>query len=211
MGYFDHPYVNNSALSKLDKELRGDETPEPFEAYRFGSLFDCVVTEPEKLDRYRNTIAGTNYTFTAAELEVAERMYTSVKKDPFCAQLLKSASKQVEVYVDDVAMEWQSIKFSLPMKCKYDFHTPTLFADLKSTKATSKQQFVASCELFNYWRQMALYGRLGSLTRAMIIGVSQVNYQVFLVPLAHTDANWRKGTEQYTELAYKYWLFKKLS
>ena len=98
MGYFDHPYLSNSKLTQFAKELKGDDTPIPYEAYRFGSLFDAVVTEPHKLDRFLCTLTGTDYTYTQSEIERADKMFRSLMQDSFCANLVKTANKQEEKY-----------------------------------------------------------------------------------------------------------------
>jgi|SRR5690606_9820141 len=207
MNYFDHPFVNNSALSALKKELSGDDSPPPTDAYRFGSLFDAVCTEPHRVDPYQKVILGSGYSFSDEELEVANKMRSSLLKNTFCTQILRAGQAQVEKYIDCVHFQYKD-QFHLPMKCKYDLWTEQIFADLKSTSATSQQQFEDSCTLFGYWRQMALYGRLGGIRKAVIIGVSKKNFKVFVVPMSYGDKWWSQGEKELTELAYKYWLYK---
>lgn len=209
MKYFDHPYINNSKLTALSKELRGDYSPEPFEAYRFGSLVDAVVTEAEKVDRNGMQIVDTGYKFSDSELKSADRMHTALKLNKFTSHILAVGKTQVEKYVAGVQLEHNGVSFSLNMKCKYDFTLPgEMFCDLKSTVATSQKQFEAACEQFCYWRQMALYGMLGGYGKAIIVGVSKRNYKIFILTMAEGDSRWESGKKQYEELAYKYWLYK---
>lgn len=41
--------------------------------------------------------------------------------------------------------------------------------------------------------------------RDIIIGVSKVNFKVFVLPIERNDRFYNIGKEQYTELAFRYW------
>ena len=211
MGYFDHPFVSNSDLSTLEKELNGDESPAPYEAYRQGSLVDGVITEQQLIDRIQMKILGTDYTFTRSELAMADKMNTAFHNHPLCSQIYKVCRRQVELYIPDVRFKYQGIEFFLGMRCKFDFHSETLFADLKSTSATTQAQFEEACKKFKYWRQVAHYGNLGRIRRAIIIGVSKINFKVFIVKLEFGDERWSDGVEQLNYLSFKYWVLKNIN
>lgn len=207
--YFSHPFCSNSTLSALGREL--GIIPDPgidlYEAYRMGTLFDAVVTEPHTLDLIRLQIIGTDYTFTKFEYENCRKMYASLKKHPLFAMMVKAGvSYQKECYIEGVPFSHEGFTFSLNMRAKLDFFLPGLVSDLKSTACTSQQQFETACEHFQYYRQMVLYCRLVGAVRAVIFGVSKENHEVFTVAINKGDARWMNGEEQLNHLAFKYYL-----
>lgn len=210
MNYYAHPYVSNSDLTKLKKELSGQDQPDPTNAYRIGTLIDAVITTPELVDYISRTIIGTEYTYTMEEMAEAKLMRDAFMQDPFCASLYKISEKQKEVYVDRVPLQYNGIDFSLNMRCKPDFYSKSLgmAPDLKSTMAKTQQQFYDACIHFDYPRSRAVYMQLCGFKKDMLIGVSKVNYKVFKIPIVFGDSFHKMGVEQFQELAYKYWAIK---
>ena len=68
-------YCSNSQLSQWGQELgllptfNSDEVVK-FEAFRIGTLFDIMETEPHRIDRLNGVIIGTDYSFTPDELKI---------------------------------------------------------------------------------------------------------------------------------------------
>lgn len=71
-------------------EQRGDIEA----AYRFGTLVDAIITEPEKIDYFNLCIAGHEYTYTHDEFAIAKKMLDAFRNNPTCAQFIKSAEFQ---------------------------------------------------------------------------------------------------------------------
>lgn len=211
--YFDHPFCSNSKLSALAIEL-GVSFPIPgdkYEACRMGTLFDAVVTEPQSLDHFRNTIAGTDYTFTKEEYALCKKMFASLQKESIYAQMIQlGVEYQKEIYMPGVPFHnaEYGIDFQLDMRSKLDFYFPPVevVADLKSTVCTTQSSFENSVEMFGYHRQMVLYCRLTGSKHAIIWGVSKVNQKVFRVHVQPGSEIWMRGEEQLNLLAYKYFM-----
>lgn len=205
--YFAHPYCSNSALSKMAIEL-GLRPPLPGdikEAYRIGSLFDAVVTEPGLIDLIQMKCG--EYSFTKEEHRNCNAMHEALLRNSLYQSLLDCKPEyQREIYADNVEFEHDGNRFYLNMKGKLDYFIPGMVADLKSTATESQRAFEAACEQFEYWRQMVLYCRLAGVKRAMIFGVSKVKHKVFTALVEQGDERWKTGEKQLNELAYKYYL-----
>ena len=208
MTYFDHPFCSNSSLTALGQELGilpsfgGDKE----NAYRMGSLFDAVVTEPHKIDLYQMTIAETDYTFTNEELATCKAMKKKLEENKiYQTFLLQNPNFQKEAYIENFPFDG----FTLNMRGKLDFFIAGMVVDLKSTACTSQKAFENACEQFGYYRQMWLYCKLTNVKRAMIFGVSKAKpHDVFIVKLAEGDDKWNDGEKQINKLAFKYYMTK---
>jgi len=188
--------------------LKGVDVRDASEAYRYGALFDAVVTEHHKLDLIRNVILDTDYSFTKSEYETTKMMRASFMSDQFCAGLMKTSVLQHEVY-STLTLTWNKINFTIFFRGKLDFFIEKLriVVDLKSTAATSQNQFESACEQFGYWRQMVVYMLLTGSEKAVLIGVSKSRpYKVFKIHIVKGDDRWNKGLLQLSELAFKYWV-----
>lgn len=208
LDYFAHPFCSNSKLTALAQELGlipeygGDAN----EAYRIGSLFDAVITEPDKLDLIRGIIFGTDYEFTSEEYKACIDMKKSLERNSIYKTFLGfNPNYQKEIYQENFDFG----EFKLNMRAKLDYFIPGMVADLKSTVANSQKAFENACDLFGYWRQMWLYCQLTKSKKAMIFGVSKMKpYKVFVVNINEGDDNWKKGEREIKELAFKYYLMK---
>ncbi len=89
MDYYARPEVSNSDLSALKKQLYGGIDYDPTEAYKFGSLIDCMITEPEKVNYYNLTCDGEFY--TEDQFKQAMDMKKSIlKKTPSLARCFQT-------------------------------------------------------------------------------------------------------------------------
>ena len=86
--YYNRSEVSNSDLTELKNLLHprlqfGDKEA----AFRFGTLVDAVITEPERVNFYRFTVDDVQY--TEDEFRHAQEMHKSLRmearKDPFLA------------------------------------------------------------------------------------------------------------------------------
>lgn len=204
--YYGRPEVSNSDLSDMKRYwepevLRYDKE----QAYRFGTLIDCMITEPHKVNFFQYTCAGNLY--TREDFALAEEMKKAFYRMPFCKMLAEHAEYQKVSVRQGFAIEHTGVKFTLDVRCKWDlFAMPRLqiSGDIKSTAAETQKQFEEACHYFEYFRQRAWYMDIEGVNKDMLIGISKKNRKVFLVPTVRGDDNYKEGKAQYQDLAFKY-------
>lgn len=207
--YFAMDGVSNSTLSyiknyftpnlfQMDKDIRD-------KAYAFGTLIDALITEPEKVNHFNRTVGRLD--FNKQEFETALRMKDACLSDPFCAEILPLCEFQRVSVVEQFAIDHDGIEFSLKAKCKWDIFVEgfDLSGDIKSTSATTQQEFENAVNFFDYDRQRAWYMDLEHRSNDILIGISKVNYKVFKVPVKKGSNLYNSGRAKYQELAFKYW------
>lgn len=205
--YYLRPEISNSDLTWLDKYWQ----PQAFiidleAAYRFGSLIDAMITEPELVDYFKYSVNGEQY--TKEEFEKAAAMKKAFFLDASCKSIHANSTTQfVSIRTDFPITLNTGFSFKLDMRARWDFYCKNIDmgADLKSTACTTQKQFEESIRHFNYDRQAALYMDLGNKSNFMFIGISKVNYKIFKVPIKRGDAIYKAGLDKYRELAFRYW------
>lgn len=210
--YYSLPEVSNSDLSWLKAFFEPEELKHDKErAYLFGTLLDCCITEPAKVNYFKLTCAGNLY--TKADFQLVNDMKASFWRDPFASLLAKHSDMQKITRVPSLKITYAGVTFSLPFRIKWDLyahHTIGQGGDIKSTTATTYKEFVAACHHFEYFRQRAIYmdvesAALGrSIDTDTLIGVSKVNKQVFKVPIVRGGEFYEIGREQYSRLGFQY-------
>lgn len=202
--YYSRPEVSNSDLSALKKLLYGGNEFDPTEAYKFGTLIDCMLTEPDKVNFFNYTCAGEQY--TPEQFEQARQMKRAFFKDDLARRMLEQASTQAIMF-RDMDIEFEGFRFSLPVRCKWDIWMKHLNwgGDIKSTTATSQKQFEAAARHFDYDRQRAFYMDIAGSNQDILIAISKVNFQVFKIPIKRGDEFFQSGQDKYRELAFQYW------
>lgn len=204
--YFKMPGVSNSDLSKLKEMLHPSEKEiDPTNAYKFGTLIDAVITEPEHVDYYNLRCHGEQY--AEDDFAMAKRMKEAFLNDPDCRKLVASATFQkVDHAVKDFNVD--GLKFQLPAKCKWDLWFPTFKfgGDIKSTTATTQKQFVDACYHFDYDRQRAWYMNIPGAKNDILIGISKVNMKVFKLPISHGDGFHSSGIQKMNAMAKNYFI-----
>lgn len=206
MNYFDHPYCSNSTLTALGQELGilHEIAGDSYEAFRMGTLFDAVVTEPEKLDLIKWRILDTEYSFTKEEYTTCLKMKRELEENElYLSYTACGPDYQKEVYQKDFDFG----DFKLNMRGKLDYYIPGTVADLKSTAATSQRAFENAIEQFGYHRQMWLYCQLTKASRAILFGVSKKKpHKVFTFIIKKGDKHWEQGEKEIKKLAFKYYM-----
>lgn len=216
--YYFLPECSNSDLSWLRSFFEPEEVRHDKEkAYRFGTLLDCMLTEPAKINYFKLTCAGVQY--TKEEFALAEEMKRSFWRDEYCKLIATASNFQKVTRIQNFRMKWDGVGFGLPFRIKWDLHawdTINQGGDIKSTTATTQKEFIAACHYFCYFRQRAVYidveqqhrqdsGLLNwQVNTDMLIGVSKVNKRVFKVPMVRGDDYYREGHAQYTQLGFQY-------
>ena len=203
--YYNRPEVSNSDLVELKKHFMprmqiGDIQA----AYRFGTLVDAIITEPEKLDFFNRTI--DDYSYSAEEIEIANLMKRAYLKDEYCRSSHRLAVFQ-KVFAHPVQLEHEGFEFSLAMRCKFDRWFPAIGAgdDLKSTACTTQKQFEEAIRYFDYDQQRAVYMTLSGSKRDMLIGISKENFKIFKVPITRDSELFKTGMQKFQDNAFKYW------
>lgn len=204
--YYERDEVSNSDLSWLKKYwLQQDVIYDIEKAYRFGTLIDCMITEPDKVNYFNRTCAHYQYTFE--EFETAEHMKKEFWKNELCRSILAQSQTQVVMTERNQKIFHEGYTFFLPVRCKWDLWIPGLKwgGDIKSTTATTQKQFEEAVRHFDYDRQRAWYMDIAGSNQDLLIGISKVNFKIFQVPIRRDDALFKSGKEKYQEIAFKYW------
>lgn len=204
MDYYKRPEISNSDLSWLKQQLWPREMPDPTEAYKFGSLIDAMITEPEKVDYFNYILGEQKYNMT--DFAKAERMKMAFFNDPVAAHLAKYSTGQKEMY-RVLEMSYCGLPFVLDTRCKWDLWADTFRhgGDIKSTAATSQSEFEAACEYFDYDRQRAWYMDIAGADKDVLIGISKKNFKVFKIFITRDSEFYKSGKDKYLELAFRWW------
>jgi hypothetical protein len=205
--YYSRPEVSNSALTHFRDMIFPSiyyETEQTF--LGMGILLDAMISEPEKVNYFKLTCDGNQY--TSEEFEQARQMKKAFEKDAICSGLLEVDHEFQKVMVKPSHQFNYDIPFSLPVRCKWDIWlTKLLFgADIKTTTATSQKQFEEAARFFDYDRQRFFYMEVAGCDRDMIIGISKENFRIFKIPIKRGDEFWKSGRDKCLELAFRYWL-----
>lgn len=208
--YYRRSEVSNSDLTELKNLLHprpqfGDKEA----AFRFGTLVDAVITEPERVNYYRFTVDDVQY--TEDEFLVAQDMYRSLKmearRDPFLAKVLEMAETQRFMVNKQQVFEYGGFHFRLDTRCKWDWFFPLMNfgGDLKTTFATTQKQFDEAVDFFDWDRSRAWYMDIAQSDRDFIYAISKQNGRVFKKFINRGDEIYRRGREKYEELAFQWW------
>lgn len=203
--YYSRSEVSNSDLSQFKKELYGGPEFDPTEAYKFGTLIDCMITEPQQVDYFRFTCAGEQY--TKEDFDQANEMRRAFMRDELARHILEKSSTQKIMINPSQAFDYE-IPFTLPVRCKWDLWMDRFKwgGDVKSTTATTQKQFEEAVRYFDYDRQRFFYMNIAESKQDILIGISKVNFKVFKLPIQRGDDLWKSGRDKTMELAFKYWL-----
>lgn len=203
--YYSRLEVSNSDLSWLQNQLNPRNLPDPTEAYRFGSLIDAMITEPERVDFTFRKLYNEQY--TPEDFERAEKMKHAFLSDSFCRELLTVSSFQTRM-TERVQLTYNGFDFALKMRCKWDlwFAPIRSGADIKSTAATSQAQFEAAVNHFDYDRQRAVYMTIAGADKDVLIGISKVNYKIYKVFINRQSELYRSGMDKFSYLAWKWFM-----
>lgn len=209
--YYSRTEVSNSDLTALKEMLH----PSPIvgdreRAFRFGTLFDAIITEPERVDYYRLTVDDQPYSdddFLLAR-EMHRSLRLTARHDPLLDRVLREADTQCVMVREAQRFEYGPLEYTLPTRCKWDWWLPSLLfgGDLKSTGAATQAEFDEAVDLFDWDRSRAWYMDIARSDRDFIYAVSKRNCQVFRLLIERDDPVYAAGRDKYDELAFQYWL-----
>jgi hypothetical protein len=212
--YYSRSEVSNSDLGALEKYFERDAfTIDLTAAFRFGSLLDAMITEPEQVDYFKMTVAGEP--MPKDEFVKAGIMKAKFFADPMCKHLASISEMQKVTIKHDFEICYEGINFKLDMRAKWDFFVKDIdmSGDLKTTASTTQKQFEDSISHYNYDRQAALYMDLEGKTNFIFLGISKTApHKIFKVPVKKGSPIYNAGKAKYQELAWRYfYLFGDLS
>lgn len=217
--YYSRSEVSNSDLTSLKYQLQPQlnfiKEKDRIRAFHLGTLVDCLVTEPSKANHFRKTVDDEQYTdeewkWGKAQLE---KLRKAAKKDPFLDHVLKTADGQKWFANPCQHFDVGCYSFDLPTRCKFDWWLGSFGGDLKTTTATSQDQFETAVDFFDWDRSRAWYMDLTHSINPLfgnqdfIYAVSKTTNKVFFKKIIRDDETYLRGKEKYIELAFKYWIF----
>lgn len=194
--YFNHVKgLSNSGLTRVEDWLKGQmDKPIPEKAFRFGSLVDAMLTQPEELDEDA----------TDMELLSAIKVKNAILAHPLGRTLLTYAEPQA-IVTNEILVDFEGIEKRVLAKCMLDGYLPKfgIGKDDKTTAARSQAQFESSIDRFNYDRQAYWYMEIAELDRFVFIGASKTRIgEVFIKIIKRGDPLWLSGKEKASALAY---------
>lgn len=206
--YYGRPEASNSDLSALAKYWQSFQISYDIEAaFRFGTLLDCMLTEPKRVDYFRFTCCGVQY--SEEEFALAEAMKRSGQANKFLKMLMENSDMQAVTIRKKFAITYLGFTFYLDFRMKADFNAKAklrMLGDLKTTAAKTEKEFRAMIEAFSYDRQAAIYMDMEEVNMFVIIGISKTApHQVFVVTIKRGEPLYLSGRAKYEELAYLYY------
>ena len=208
--YYERSEVSNSDLTELKNLLHphiqyGDKQA----AFRFGSLVDAIITEPERVNYFQHTVDNVQY--TEEEFEHAKEMLRSLRHeartDTFLKKVLEISDTQCCMVNKQQAFEYGGFAFTLDTRCKWDWFLCKFGfgGDLKTTFASTQKEFDEAVDFFDWDRSRAWYMDIAHSDRDFIYAISKKNCCVFKKFINRDDAIYQRGREKYEELAFQYW------
>lgn len=209
--YYNRSEVSNSDLTALKEELHPRmQFGNKEEAFRFGTLVDAMITEPERVDYYGLTVDDIQY--TDEEFRHAYDMLSSLrreaKSDMFLFNVLGYANTQRVMINKQQKFTYYEFDFHLDTRCKWDwfFDKIGFGGDLKTTFASSQKEFEEAVDFFDWDRSRAWYMDIAGSNRDFIYAISKKNSKVFHKFITRDDEIYKRGREKYEALAFQWWL-----
>lgn len=208
--YYSRSEVSNSDLTELKNILHprmqfGDKEA----AFRFGTLVDALITEPQKVDYYRLTVDDVVYSedeFRHGQ-ELQKALRTEAKNDAFLAAVLSNADTQRCMVNKAQQFTYCEFPFSLDTRCKWDWWLASakFGGDLKTTSASSQAEFEEAVDFFDWDRSRAWYMDIAGSDKDFIYAISKKNCRIFKKFITRGDEVYTRGRQKYEELAFQYW------
>ena len=202
--YYSRKEVSNSDLSALKNQLHPIDMPDPTQAYRFGNLIDAMITEQHRVNYFKRTCDDN--VFSKEDFEIALEMKKVFYADETCKLISTGSDTQKVMSAVRTDFNYKGINFSMPVRCKWDLWQPSWKwgGDIKSTTATTQEQFEAAIRYFDYDRQRAWYMDIAKSNKDLLIGISKKNFKIFKVFIKRGDDLYNSGLQKYSYLAFMY-------
>lgn len=215
--YYQRSEVSNSDLTtlkyKLYPQLCHTTEAQKNKAFHLGTLVDAFVTELSKVNFYQHTVDGEEYKKEEFDwgMKMREAIIRESKKDDFLKYVLDKSHTQKYMVNDRQHFEYACFHFDLPTRCKWDWWLGTFGGDLKTTVATTQEQFENCIDFFDWDRSRSWYMDIAHDidpdygNRDFIYAISKKNFKVFKKAIFRDDETYNRGKEKYLDLAFKYW------
>ena len=208
--YYNRTEVSNSDLTELKQLLfpRGESGSRDV-AFRFGSLVDAIITEPQRVNYIRCTVDDVQYTDDEFRHAIAmhRALLAEAKHDAFLALVIEKASTQKCMVRACQPFSYCGFNFNLNTRCKWDWwiESAGFGGDLKTTFASTQSEFDYAVNFFDWDRSRAWYMDIAGSDRDFIYAISKKNNRIFKHFISRGDETYRRGREKYEELAFQYW------
>ncbi len=208
--YYSRKEVSNSDLTELKnllypQTMYGDKE----KAFKFGTLCDAIITEPDRVDFFEMKVDGIQYLQEDFELamEMRKSLLIESRKDKFLENVLKLSDTQKVSIKRDQAFDYCGFTYNIDVRCKWDWFLSAMNfgGDLKTTAASTQKEFDQAIDFFDWDRSRAWYMDIVGSDRDFIYAISKKNCKVFKYFIQRGDATYERGKEKYNELAFKYW------
>ena len=203
--YYQRSEVSNSDLTELKNLLYprtqyGDKE----KAFKFGSLVDAMLTEPERVRYDKHMVDDVLY--SGEDWELAQAMIKSLRmearRDPLIKYALEQSDKQKFMINKNQKFQYGNFEYTLDTR----FSAMGFGGDLKTTFASSQKQFNEAIDFFDWDRSRAWYMDIAGSKQDFIVAISKKNQQIFKATIKKDDTLYKRGKEKYEELAFKWWM-----
>ena len=185
--YRREPRVSNSFMSTIGTLIKhGGKRELGFTqsgVFAFGDAVHKAILEPQNFNQEHYKDFGFDWA-------MFDGMVKGCKESVRLQEYLKYSFKEATLF-----FEMQD----LPCKGKIDLvHLGhSLIVDLKTTSATTYEDFAKTVKTYQYDRQMAFYCDACGAKNAILVGISKKNFELFFYEMTHED--FEKGRSKYTE------------
>ncbi|MEH0157297.1 PD-(D/E)XK nuclease-like domain-containing protein [Limibacter armeniacum] len=180
------PAISNSDLTTAKYLLAGIPQPKPQVAFKFGRAVHMALLEPERWKIFSQD--------KEPELcaKVEELAAFAMHNFPLQKMLAKSYTRKEQVVL------WQCPSTGIACKARLDLYRERQFiADLKTTSASSRNEFLNHAEQFDYDRQLAFYGMILQPERYTLAGISKKKLgTVYFIHYFHQDRFIMRGRQK---------------
>jgi PDDEXK-like domain of unknown function (DUF3799) len=181
--YFALPAWSNTRLGDVLKHLKGEETQptKPSRAFAFGSAVHGLILEDKEPDWSK---------FQKAERRDIEGIAAAAKANAALQAYLKDCQKEMTA-------TWH--KEGQPCKAKIDIMPvqANTILDLKTTRATTREEFLESCKEYNYDRQAAWYMEAAGAQNMIFVAFCKTApYEMFTYHISTRSAFARQGKKR---------------
>lgn len=187
--------LSNSGLGKVEDWLNGKTNKVlPEKAFRFGSMVDAILTQPDELED----------SLTDEEILAGIKLSKAALAHPLSSMILSHGKSQV-ILTSEVTIDFEGIIKPIEAKCMYDklLLKMKIGADYKTTVAKDYAEFLVLISWFKYDRQAYWYMEIGNLDRFVLIGLSKTRVgEVFIHIVKRGDEMWQSGKDKAVVLAY---------
>ena len=184
------PAWSNSALGVVALQVKDLEYKGPERAFTFGSAVHEMFLENEIFDI-------EEFNLRKSEMRTIQEIHTKLWANEFFRELVTKGECEKPIF-------WQDDTTQLPCKGKVDILYQNMLFDLKTTAATTDEDFRKSFKKYDYDRQAAYYIDGSGANSMTFIALSKFKpFNIFLVQVKKSDDIYLMGRRKYKFLLQK--------